>query len=175
MSFTLSLVLGGARSGKTQRAEELALASGLPVTYVATCLSGIDQEMDARIARHRGARPESFATIENRHDLAGIAEECPGSCLVLDCLTLWLFCMSEKGLTEEEILTTLEHELERSRDRVSWIIVSSEIGLGVVPMTRETRAFRDLSGRAQQVVARLANQVEFMIAGLPMVVKKEDS
>jgi adenosylcobinamide kinase/adenosylcobinamide-phosphate guanylyltransferase len=170
----IKFVLGGARSGKTQRADSLALESGQPVVYVAACPTGIDTEMDARIARHRELRPESFATIENRHDLAQIAREHGGSCLILDCLTLWLYTMTDRGLSEADILALLEDELRESRAHASWVIVSSEIGLGVVPIHRETRAFRDLSGRAQQVVARLANRVEFMVAGIPMLVKSCD-
>ena len=169
----IKFVLGGARSGKTQRADTLAIESGRPVIYVAACPTGIDTEMDARIERHRESRPKSFATIENRHDLAQIAREHGGSCLILDCLTLWLYTMTERGLSEADILALLEGELTASREHASWIIVSSEIGLGVVPIHRETRAFRDLSGRAQQVVARLASRVEFMVAGIPMVVKSE--
>lgn len=173
MSHSLHFVLGGARSGKSHRADQLALLSGRPVTYVAACQAGLDPEMDARIALHRASRPGSFATIENRYDLAAIAEENAGACLILDCLTLWLFTLTERSLSHQEILTILEQDLLRSRPFAHWIVVSSEIGLGVVPMHRETRAFRDLSGRAQQVVARLANTVEFMVAGIPMTVKKD--
>ncbi len=168
---SLTLVLGGARSGKTQHAQDLAIASGLPVGYVATCPVRTDAEMDHRITRHRQSRPATFLTIEGQYDLGAIARQHQGHCLILDCLTLWLFVLSEQGLAEADILSQLAAGLEASQSVASWVIVSNEIGLGVVPASRETRAFRDLSGFAHQLVGRYADSVQLMVAGLPLKVK----
>jgi adenosylcobinamide kinase/adenosylcobinamide-phosphate guanylyltransferase len=172
-SSGITLVLGGARSGKTRRAQELAEATGLPLGYVATCPPYDDLEMMARIDKHRAERSPHFATIEGRYDLADIARQHAGHCLVLDCLTLWLYVMQERlgAGGGPQVLSDLKAGLTESRSQVRWIIVSSEIGLGVVPMDGATRAFRDLAGSAHQLVGGLADKVELMVAGLPLTVK----
>jgi len=169
--MSITLILGGARSGKSRRAEELALAGDRPVAYVATCPSGTDPEMRERIAHHRASRPQGFKTVEDTYDLGAIAREHPDHCLILDCLTLWLFVQTERQRSEAEILAELETGL-KGRGRARWVIVSNEIGLGVVPLSAETRAFRDLAGRANQRVAALAEHVELMVAGVPLIVKQ---
>lgn len=167
----LSLVLGGNRSGKSRRGEEIALATGLPVAYVATCPRDLDEEMSERIERHRRERAPGIRTIENQVDLAAIAAANPGHCLLLDCLTLWLYIQTSKYSNHDEILAELGQAMEASLGRVQWVIVSSEIGLGIVPADAESRRFRDLSGSAHQLLGRLADRVELMVAGIPLRVK----
>ena len=171
MEIPLHLILGGSRSGKSRRAEEVAAAKGVPVTYVATyATTQSDPEMDERLARHRKQRPAHWTTIENRFDLKSLFQEQRDSLILLDCLTLWLSHRQTTGASEDAILTELE-EAVRSIGPMGLIVVSNELGLGVVPPSPEGRNFRDLAGRANQLMARLASRVEFMVAGLPMLLK----
>lgn len=172
----LTLVLGGARSGKTSYAEGLVLGAtrrsdSATKVYLAACPRAIDQEMDDRIARHRQQRPLDFITVENRHDLIGVAQEFAGATILLDCLTLWLFVKKDQQKSIEQVLSELKLDLIGSRPLVKWVVVSNEVGLGIVPAGQESREFRDLAGWANQSVAALADRVVFMVAGIPMVVK----
>jgi adenosylcobinamide kinase/adenosylcobinamide-phosphate guanylyltransferase len=173
MSGFIHFVIGGSRSGKTRRAESLATASGQAVAYIATYAADpSDEEMRARVERHQRERPLHWRTIENRFDLENIVSESSDVLLLLDCLTLWLSFRMMAGRTSDQLLSELEqtlmrvHELERCL-----IIVSNEVGAGVVPSTPEGRSFRDLCGLANQLVAAHATVVEFVIAGLPLVLK----
>lgn len=168
----IHLVLGGARSGKSRRAEELAQIRGENVVYVATCstLRTLDDEMRKRIARHQAQRPTTWRTIENRFDLPAIIEENATAPVLLDCLTLWLAFREHEG--ESKVLRELEEALKITRERgANWIIVSSELGMGLVPLGAENRRFRDLCGSANQLVASRADAVEFMVAGLSLKLK----
>lgn len=167
----LTLVLGGARSGKSRYAERLAEASGLAVTVVATAEAG-DAEMAARIAHHRQARPRHWQTVEEPRALAAVlaAHADAERCLVVDCLTLWLNNLLAAGETAcaDELAACLAG-LARLPGEV--ILVANEVGLGVVPLGELSRRFVDEAGRLNQAVAGLADRVVFMAAGLPMVLK----
>ena len=169
----IHFVLGGSRSGKSRRAESLANASDQSVTYIATYAADpADEEMRLRVERHRKQRPSDWKTIENRFDLDNIVRETKDVLFLLDCLTLWLSFHLTSGRSSEEILKELEQTLLLIRESErSFIIVSNEVGSGIVPLTPETRAFRDLCGLANQLVASHANTVELMVAGLPLVLK----
>jgi len=171
MEIPLHLILGGSRSGKSRRAEEIAVAKGMPVTYVATYATGqSDPEMKDRVAHHQKHRPSHWTTIENRFDLKALFQEQRNSLILVDCLTLWLSHRQMNEPREEAILAELE-EAVRSIGPMGLIVVSNELGLGVVPPSPEGRNFRDLAGRANQLMGRLASRVEFMVAGLPMLLK----
>ncbi len=174
MSARISLILGGARSGKSARAEALARLSEGPVTYVATYAVGAaDGEMSERIQAHRIRRPAEWQTVENRFDLAPLFGELRGHTVVLDCLTLWLSFHYE-AMPEPELLANLRAAMEEARrSGLKLFIVSNELGMGLVPSSLGGRAFRDLSGRANQLVAALADDVEFQLAGLPLHLKGE--
>jgi adenosylcobinamide kinase/adenosylcobinamide-phosphate guanylyltransferase len=167
----VTLVLGGARSGKSRRAEHHAVESGLPVVYVATYARQADAEMNARIERHRQDRPAEWLTVEGEYDLAALGEKYKNHCLLMDCLTLWLYYQVGQGCAESQVLELMSRGLEAGARGAKWIIVSNELGLGVVPMGAETREFRDLAGRANQWAAQFATTVEFMLAGLPLKLK----
>lgn len=165
----LELILGGARSGKSAYAERQAEASGLAVTYVATA-EARDEEMAARIARHRAERPDAWRTVEEPLALAEALrreanERC---CLVVDCLTLWLSNVMLAG-REDEIGTLLE-TLPHLKGRV--ILVSNEVGFGIVPDNALARRFRDEQGRLNQRIAALAERVTLVVAGLPLAIKE---
>jgi len=173
MSAGITLILGGSRSGKSRRAEALAAASSLPVSYVATCdTSLMDGEMRARVDQHRGRRPADWRTIEDRFDLPKVLGEQRGRLLLVDCLTLWLAWQQMQQRAEDETLGELDAVLGAAPQHVpELILVSNELGMGIVPASSESRGFRDLCGRANQLAASRAARVELMIAGLPLVLK----
>jgi adenosylcobinamide kinase/adenosylcobinamide-phosphate guanylyltransferase len=166
----LTLVLGGARSGKSRHAERLVLESGLAPVYVATG-EALDDEMAARIARHRARRGSIWRTVEEPLDLAGaLLKECDrGRAVLVDCLTLWLtnLMVAERPVSAEmrrlvELLSALPGML---------VLVSNEVGLGVVPSDAMARAFIDHAGWLHQSIAERADIVVFMTAGLPLHLK----
>lgn len=167
-----SLILGGARSGKSALAERLAAASGRTVVYIATAQAG-DAEMAARIAHHRARRPPHWTCIEEPLALARTLHEQarPQRCLLVDCLSLWLSnallaaddaCWSRERDALVALLPDLPGEL---------ILVSNEVGLGVVPMGELSRRFVDEAGRLHQALAAHCQRVVFTAAGLPLVLK----
>jgi adenosylcobinamide kinase/adenosylcobinamide-phosphate guanylyltransferase len=165
----LTLLLGGARSGKSAHAEQLVTAHPAPWTYIATAQS-FDAEMNERIALHRSRRVSGWETIEEPHDLAGALAKIPaGRPVLVDCLTLWL---SNRMLMEADLekeCAQLEEVLAAARG--PWFVVSNEVGLGIVPDNALARRFRDAAGRLNQRIAAKADRVLFMVAGLPMQVK----
>ncbi len=166
----VTLVLGGARSGKSAYAESLVeAASGDPV-YIATGAAG-DAEMAARIADHKARRGARWRTVEEPLDLAGALErEAVGGRVVLvDCLTLWLTNVVGAGGDP----AAEESRLVRTLDEVGApvVLVSNEVGLGIVPDNALARAFRDHAGRLNQEVAGVADRVVFIAAGLPLTLK----
>ncbi|QDH70913.1 bifunctional adenosylcobinamide kinase/adenosylcobinamide-phosphate guanylyltransferase [Marilutibacter alkalisoli] len=167
-----SLILGGARSGKSALAERLALDSGLAVTYIATAQAG-DGEMATRIAHHRARRPAHWGCVEEPLALAATlhAHAAADRCLLVDCLTLWLSNLladpggERFGLEREALLEVLPELPGRI------LLVSNEVGLGVVPMGELSRRFVDEAGRLHQALAQRCGQVLFVAAGLPMALK----
>lgn len=166
----IRLILGGARSGKSRQAEQLADASGHDVLYIATA-QAYDDEMQARIQRHRDERPAHWLTLEEPLQLAAaiLAHQAPERCLLIDCLTLW---------TTNQLLAQADMQAERealcaalANARGEIILVSNETGMGVVPMGELSRRFSDEAGWLNQSVAALADQVLLMVAGIPLLVK----
>ena len=180
----LTFVIGGARSGKSRHAEQLAQTLAAPpqhdVTYIATARRADDAEFAARIAHHRARRPAHWRVAEADVDLArAIAQADDGrTCILVDCLTLWLVNLispaggEQDACSPEELsarIDELETTLAQARGPV--IVVSNEIGMGVVPLGTMTRRYVDELGRLNQRVAALARNVTLMVAGLPMTVK----
>jgi adenosyl cobinamide kinase/adenosyl cobinamide phosphate guanylyltransferase len=176
MGRSLLLVLGGTRSGKSsfgiRRATELA--AGGPVTYLATAIRG-DPELDERIERHRRQRPETWPTVEVRLDLPSALRAAGSTApILLDGLTLWLSALSGSRLTDVDAL--LAGPVAAGLDalaahRAPVVVVSDEIGLGMVPMDPVARSFRDLQGIVHQRLAEVADEVVLMVAGLPLALK----
>jgi len=176
----LILILGGARSGKSDYAQRLATESGRPVLYVATATAG-DEEMAERIARHRAARPAHWRTLEAPTDVGRTLEAviAGGEVVLMDCLTL-LVSNLMMGEGEEVSADPLEArvvgELEAllgvcAARGATLIIVSSEVGMGLVPPYPMGRVYRDVLGRANQWLAARADRVVLMVAGIPLEVK----
>lgn len=165
------LILGGARSGKSALAERLASAFD-EVIYIATA-QALDGEMGQRIAHHRERRPTAWGCIEEPIALADTLREqaAPGRCLLVDCLTLWLSnCLGrEDGAVWERERNALLSTLPELDGSV--LLVSNEVGLGVVPMGELTRRYVDEAGRLHQALGLLCDRVVFVAAGLPLVLK----
>ncbi|MEM5311937.1 bifunctional adenosylcobinamide kinase/adenosylcobinamide-phosphate guanylyltransferase [Paraburkholderia sp. JHI869] len=176
-SRDLTFIVGGARSGKSAHAERLAAGSGLPVTYIATARVTLDTEFAERIAHHRARRPTHWALAEAPLDLAGAldAAAAHGQCVLIDCLTLWLANLlcpadSDSPLPDwRERLDAFAAACERAQGTV--LVVSNEIGMGVVPMGAATRLYVDELGRLNQRIAALADRATLVAAGLPLVLK----
>ena len=171
MSKRLTLILGGVRAGKSSYAQRLA-ASGKRVLFVATAEAG-DAEMAARIRAHQASRPADWDTLEEPLDpataLALVLHRY--DTVLLDCLTLWVSNLLLSG-RPHDIPVEVRRLLESYRQGdASWIVVSNEVGLGVVPANELGRAFADELGRVNQLVAAKADAVYFMAAGLPMAMK----
>ena len=169
----VSLVLGGARSGKSRFAEKLIEASGRDPVYIATAQAH-DDEMSSRIATHRERRGGNWRTVEAPLDLAGalVAEDGEGRALLVDCLTLWL---TNLIMAEVDIGAEMNKLIKALSDISAPVVfVSNEVGLGIVPENEMARAFRDHAGRLNQEIAALANTVWFIAAGLPMALKSAD-
>ena len=164
------LILGGARSGKSALAVQLARSSGLAVTFVATATAD-DAEMAERIARHRAARPPSWRVVEVPVALAAAlrAECAPDRIVVVDCLTLWLsnLMLAEAPLAPER--AALLAALPALPGRV--VLVANEIGLGIVPENALARRFRDEQGALNQAVASRCERVTLVAAGVALVLK----
>ncbi|MDQ2820084.1 MAG: bifunctional adenosylcobinamide kinase/adenosylcobinamide-phosphate guanylyltransferase [Pseudomonadota bacterium] len=183
--MTTTLVLGGARSGKSGHAEALAFASGRDVVYIATANAGArDSEMADRIAHHRASRPVHWTTVEEPISVgAAIARASTPDCVVLvDCLTLWLsnLLFSSAGTYPDTGVITLPPLFYQERAALltalasasgDVILVSNEVGMGIVPMGAVTRAFVDEQGRLNQAVAATCDRALFIAAGLPLVLK----
>lgn len=168
----LILVLGGASSGKSEVALRLA-GNDHPRAFIATG-QGLDEEMAERIARHRASRAPDWHTVEIPTDVESwAAKEGPHyRTILLDCLTLWLTNLvmaGEKDSTIQEKTAVLLRTLKQTNARV--IMVSNELGLGLVPADRSSRAFRDLAGRINQQVAAKADEVYFVVSGIPLRLK----
>lgn len=165
----LTLVLGGARSGKSRHAQILAMATPPPWIYVATA-QALDEEMTDRIAKHKVARGDGWSTIEEPIELARTVTEAPETApVVVDCITLWL---SNLMLGEHDVDAAVA-EFIKCLDgrRAPTIVVSNEVGTGLVPETALGRAFRDQAGLINQLLAVNAHQVLYMVAGLAMSLK----
>jgi adenosylcobinamide kinase / adenosylcobinamide-phosphate guanylyltransferase len=165
----LTLVLGGARSGKSRYAESLITARSPPWVYLATAQAG-DDEMAQRIAVHRARRNAGWQTIEAPHDLAGALDAAVAQVpLLVDCVTLWL---TNRMLAEVDVdseIARLEDALARRTG--SAVLVSNEVGYGIVPENALARRFRDAQGWLNQRLAARADRVVLVVAGLPLVVK----
>lgn len=158
------LLLGGARSGKSATAVRLAAESGAPVTFIATANAG-DGEMAERIGRHREARPPAWKTVEAPLDLLGAVRSAGRSdFLVIDCLTLWVSNLLEHGASAVDIDTAADDVVRELQDRRS-VVVTNEVGLGIVPVNALARQFRDVLGSVNARFAEAAERAVLMVAG----------
>ncbi|MBM7854486.1 adenosylcobinamide kinase/adenosylcobinamide-phosphate guanylyltransferase [Desulfohalotomaculum tongense] len=179
----LILVLGGAKSGKSRFAEKLAVNISSDVTYVATA-AVLDDEMARKVALHRASRPQHWQTIEETTNLVDVIKE-HGSrtdVILIDCLTLWLSNLlldannTASGISwadkESFILSEVKKLASATVEtRAAIIVVANEVSLGLIPDNRLGRAFREVAGLANQVIADYADEVYLIVAGIPMEIK----
>jgi adenosylcobinamide kinase/adenosylcobinamide-phosphate guanylyltransferase len=178
----LILILGGARSGKSTQAQRLAKAHGGQVLFIATA-EGLDDEMRARIAAHRSERPPDWQTLEIPYNVADAFTRLspPSDVVLLDCLTLLVsnLLLLEGDIDQPDMARAdgfahrLEAEIQALLEairgsRADWIVVSNEVGLGLVPPYPSGRLYRDLLGYANQRLAAQADEVYWMVAGIPV-------
>jgi adenosylcobinamide kinase/adenosylcobinamide-phosphate guanylyltransferase len=179
----LVLILGGARSGKSSYAQSQAEETGKPVTFIATA-QALDEEMSTRIRKHRAERPAAWETLELPFGIASQVGQLKSDIMILDCITLLVSNLvmqyAKDDLVDEtpfmqalqkevnELIKTIR-EPERKQD---WLVISNEVGLGLVPAYQMGRVYRDGLGWANQRLARAADQVVFMVAGIPTVIKQ---
>ncbi|MCE3264536.1 MAG: bifunctional adenosylcobinamide kinase/adenosylcobinamide-phosphate guanylyltransferase [Pseudoduganella sp.] len=181
--MTRTLVFGGARSGKSAYAEQLAASSGKEVIYIATAAAG-DAEMAARIAQHRAHRPAHWTTVEQPLALADAlaAWRAPQRLVLVDCLTLWLsnlmFSDGARYPDVGNIALPARFHAERAAllaelavERGDVLLVSNEVGMGIVPWGAVSRSYADEAGRLNQSVAAACDRVAFIAAGLPLMLK----
>ena len=166
-------ILGGARSGKSTYAVELAKKYDKKVAFIATCLP-LDKEMRQRVELHKKKRPPYWKTFQEPNDLAALVKKinCKFNVIIIDCLTLLISNLLSGNLDDnaiEQIIDKLLKTLKMAKCKS--IIVSNEVGLGIVPKNRLARRFRDLAGRINQLVAQKADVVFFMVAGIPRRIK----
>lgn len=170
------LLTGGARSGKSRYALELATPYRKKA-YVATA-EPVDEEMRQRIARHRQERPASFLTIEAPFELGEAIRSLPGDIevAVVDCLTVWLGNLMHRRGTEDAEFPEIETFLAAIQSvACDLIIVTNEVGMGIVPHNRMAREFRDLSGELNRKMAHIADQVILVVSGIPVQIKEGGS
>lgn len=170
----ITLVLGGARSGKSTYAMHLA-AKYTKVAFIATA-QALDEEMGERIKRHRKARPKNWKTFEEAKELSPLLKKITGkfNCLIIDCLTLLISNLILSGQTEDKIIKNVNGMLATLRKtKAHAIIVSNEVGLGIVPGNALSRDFRDIAGKINQIVAKTADEVFFTVSGIPLMIKEK--
>jgi adenosylcobinamide kinase/adenosylcobinamide-phosphate guanylyltransferase len=176
---TLVLILGGARSGKSSYAQSLAEATGQSVTFIATA-QALDEEMSARIQKHRAERPANWETLEIPFEIASRVQV-KSNIVILDCVTLLISNLlmqfvKNDIVDEAPYLAAVQKEINglisllRSSDQ-DWLIISNEVGMGLVPPYQMGRVYRDAIGWANQRLAREADKVIFMVAGIPTTIK----
>lgn len=181
MAKDITLILGGARSGKSSFAERLAMESELPVTYLATA-DVQDEEMAARVAVHKNRRPAGWSTWEGAPEEVPQAISALSGLILLDCLTLWLTRLflaedvermgeDEWNARESHIRSLAEKLCDAPAGNAKLIIVSNEVGFGLVPLSVMGRRFRDLQGRINQLAAARSRRVALVVAGCPLWVR----
>lgn len=161
-------ITGGARSGKSQIAVRLASEMSEDVLFLATCIPK-DEEMRQRVEEHKKNRPKDWKTQEEEKDILPILKGCQSDVVIIDCLTLFLSNLLLAGDDVEGAIKGVAEFLKEAP--FTAIIISNEVGLGIVPENEIARRFRDISGWANQLMARYADEVYFMVSGIPIRIK----
>jgi adenosylcobinamide kinase / adenosylcobinamide-phosphate guanylyltransferase len=175
----LTFILGGARSGKSSHAQRLASKAGKTVTFIATA-QALDEDMAARIKKHQQDRPQQWITREIQKDIAQSLKLDPikTDVILFDCITLltnnlFMQYVTEDRVDEDQALRAMQKEIDAlishlREHKQDWIVISNEVGLGIVPAYQMGRAYRDILGWANQRLAREADEVFWMVAGIPV-------
>lgn len=168
----LIFITGGARSGKSQHATELAKKIGDKVAFIATCVP-LDAEMKNRVEQHRRSRPKGWKTIEAPIKVASALKNLNRfDAVIIDCITLFLTNLMLNEMSDERIFSEITNLVQTAKEvNFVTIIVSNEVGSGIVPPSEMGRRFRDLAGFANQIIAQNADEVYLMVSGIPVKVK----
>ncbi len=179
-SSHITHILGGARSGKSSYAQRLAEESGKSVTFLATA-QALDAEMSTRIQKHRAERSAGWETLEIPFDIAIHIQQIKSKVVILDCITLLISNLlmqyvKDDLVNEIPFMAAVQKEINElinglREQKQDWLIVSNEVGLGLVPPYQMGRVYRDAMGWANQRLAREADKIIFMVAGIPTVIK----
>ncbi len=177
----VTFLLGGARSGKSSHAIRLAERSGKSVTFIATA-QALDDEMSARIRKHQQERPAIWKTLEIPFNIVSQLDSLNADIVILDCITflvsnLMMNCVKDDVVDEEKSMWAIREEIEKliayiHKHKQDWIIISNEVGQGLVPPYQMGRVYRDLLGWANQQLAREADEVHWMVAGIPVPIQQ---
>lgn len=164
--MALTLLLGGARSGKSRLAVDLAAASGRPVLVIATA-EALDEDMAERIRRHRAQRPSAWRTVEEPVEVEAVLGAAPeDACILIDCLTLWVANLLGGGSTDEDVAARAGTAADLAAHRTSGtVVVSNEVGSGIVPVNAAARRYRDLLGVVNSIWAERADRAALVVAG----------
>lgn len=169
----MTLIIGGARSGKSHHALQLA-GKYKKVAFIATCRP-LDREMKKRVRLHKESRPSFWKTFEEAEDIAALLEKMGGpfECIIIDCLTLLVSNLMLKRYAPRKIEDKIKRMITGlKKNKARAILVSNEVGLGIVPGNKLAREFRDIAGKVNQIVAQEAKEVIFMVSGVPVQIKK---
>lgn len=167
----LIFILGGARAGKSSFALELAQKSGKRVTFIATA-TPMDSEMRKRIRKHKKARPKSWETMEVTNNLDKKIDQEKNGVILVDCLTIYVYHLM-KNLNQDKILNHIKKTISAiKKSRAEVIVVSNEVGAGIVPNNKLSRDYRDVLGKINQMFAQAAGEFYVMFAGFPIDIKK---
>lgn len=169
----ITFILGGARSGKSSYALEIAKKRHKKVAFIATC-EPLDKEMEKRIAAHKNLRPKKWQTFEESKEITSALEKIGNNFeyILIDCLTLFISNLILASYTQnliEDKINKMLATLRKMKGRA--IIVSNEVGLGIVPQNKLARNFRDTAGKINQIIAKEADEVFFMVSGIPWKIK----
>jgi adenosylcobinamide kinase/adenosylcobinamide-phosphate guanylyltransferase len=172
MNKKIIFIIGGARSGKSNFAVSMAQKKPGNVFFIATC-EPLDKEMKERVKKHKQDRPAQWKTIEEYYDISSALLKIPSqNTVIIDCLTLWVSNFMIKKLKEEDILKEANNLMITAKKINSYvIIVSTEVGGGIVPDNKMAREFRDILGRVNQIVTKNSDEVYLMYTGIPIKIK----
>ncbi|MCP4650507.1 MAG: bifunctional adenosylcobinamide kinase/adenosylcobinamide-phosphate guanylyltransferase [PVC group bacterium] len=168
-------ITGSVRSGKSNYAVKLAKQSKQKIIFLATCTPA-DAEMKQRVRKHKKSRPKNWQTIEEPIDVISVLKQLKDDELVIfDCLTLWVSNLLLSGFEEKEVIKIIEKFVEQLKiNKANVIIVSNEVGWGIVPENKLARVFRDIIGTAHQKIAKVSDEAYLMVAGMPMKIKGDE-
>ena len=166
-------VTGPVRSGKSNFAIEYAIKNFKDVIFIASA-KPIDNEMKERIEEHKKNRPKKWLTIEEDINIDKVVEKCNGEALIIDCITIWVSNLLHNNFNKQEIIKKVENLIKNiKKNNLSAIIISNEVGWGIVPENELARVFRDIIGKVHQIISKNSDYVYLLVSGIPLILKGE--
>jgi len=166
-------ITGPVKSGKSDFAVKYAIENFKDVIFIATA-KPIDDEMRKRVEKHKKNRPKEWLTIEEDINIDKVVEKYKKKNLIVDCITIWVSNMLINNFSEEEIIKKVENLMKNiKKNNLSAIIVSNEVGWGIVPENKLARVFRDIIGKVHQIISKNSDYVYLLVSGIPLILKGE--